>query len=867
MASPLAARRIQILTSGVVLPGGELAALDRSRLRLHALGRSGEVRIPILVEAGAATLLRAAASELALLLATQHRRLLPIDDLERIRAAGGYVPLPSVAPSLGPSGGGPDLKAAARLGVGVHPALTGGIVCAWMGPGGRGRSLTGLVIEVLRRAFAEGQRSSEREETPVLVALALFPALAAAEEPVRALLPAPPLEGWFRAAVLSGLYVACATGVARALREAAIGPADESALALEAVLSPGALLGLRPAALAGATLYGCEVLPPSPRAYELAARLAAGADPAAELRELTRALLAGGEPLGRAEAQAAQAALRELVLEGVTRAEAERRGGEVAAIRELYAAPGGLASACSSNAARGALTRRLLAAADEGGEAGPALERAGRAVEAWSPGNAAAAVGLTREEGVSAYAESVLAHACDTALERRLARARRAPLAPPAALDESSARAEWEAGRLYRISAEGGPLLKTAGAPPGAHLYLDLKDVLRRAGLLGKDRGDLLQDGLFLPLVRAVRGLEGSAPRRGGRSGIEVNALGATISLSGNVEALLALAGAVPPILASFEERLAAAVPEDVVGLQLSGVAAKFEGELSRARAAREARRAARPGTGESARAGALEARAAAREAELERERDLALARARGERLEAGLLVSFGPPPLLLGLAGEERGAHPIRLGDELEVSIAGSARSPVARARADAALAAERARTGRPRLEHAWRVFVASPLAIAVPPALELAAVEAASAGDARGALRALVGPVRDAVERAARGELGAPEVLNAGAALTEEALTAYLGAVQGSRTFRRITLPLAEIPEDLRARWYYGVEPLELVAAFRTDGDSVELFRRAGRVPVEGRGEVELWELAAPVGGAAALAARLGERWLGGG
>ena len=83
------------------------------------------------------------------------------------------------------SGGGADLRAAAQLGAAAHPALSGGIVCAWMGPGGRGRSLTALFIQGLRQAFAEMEESRRGEETPLLVVMALFSELLGAGDRVR----------------------------------------------------------------------------------------------------------------------------------------------------------------------------------------------------------------------------------------------------------------------------------------------------------------------------------------------------------------------------------------------------------------------------------------------------------------------------------------------------------------------------------------------------------------------------------------------------------------------------------------------------------------------------------------------------------
>ena len=93
---------------------------------------------------------------------------------------------------------------------------------------------------------------------------------------------------------------------------------------------------------------------------------------------------------------------------------------------------------------------------------------------------------------------------------------------------------------------------------------------------------------------------------------------------------------------------------------------------------------------------------------------------------------------------------------------------------------------------------------------------------------------------------------------------LEAYLAEVGPAREVRRIELAPADVPEPLRARWYYGEEPLSLVACFRKDGRVGELFRRVGAAVFKGLGEVVVWELCADGGGPGALAQALGPAWV---
>jgi hypothetical protein len=70
-----------------------------------------------------------------------------------------------------------------------------------------------------------------------------------------------------------------------------------------------------------------------------------------------------------------------------------------------------------------------------------------------------------------------------------------------------------------------------------------------------------------------------------------------------------------------------------------------------------------------------------------------------------------------------------------------------------------------------------------------------------------------------------------------------------------RRVKLEIAHIPESLRDRWFFGREPLDLVACFQPDGRPAELFRRTGVASFKGLGEVVVWELARDGDGPAEL------------
>jgi hypothetical protein len=257
-------------------------------------------------------------------------------------------------------------------------------------------------------------------------------------------------------------------------------------------------------------------------------------------------------------------------------------------------------------------------------------------------------------------------------------------------------------------------------------------------------------------------------------------------------------------------------------------------------------------------------ARARAEEARHEEERSRALARARGEVLEAGIFVSHGPAPLAVVIDDEVFGRHRVAIAEKINESARGTARAPAARLRADAALARERARRGAPALAHAWSVFIGQPLSVAVPPEVEDLALRSLGAGDGGAALRALAAPLREALEGAARDPSErAGDIYNCGAAVSEDALVAFLAEVAARRVVRRVELAPERIPDRLRARWFYGEAAQSLVVLFHPDGRVAETFRRVGAAAFKGLGEVVVWELCAEDGGPGALVQALGPAW----
>jgi hypothetical protein len=866
--SPLAARRLEIHAAARRDPAGFLR-IDPATVRFHLGTSLADFAVPVRVAPDARALLDGAATEVALLLATHHR-FVPEDDRDRFIVREDYAHLPAVASLYGPSSGGPDLRGAAQLASAVHPALTGGVATAWLGRGGRGNGLASLLIALWRRAFEEMNATGGKEETPLLVALAISSELRAADATIRDLLPEPPLDQYLRGAALGALWIAARTGLARAWRDAGRKGDDPLLLRIEAALAPGPLLGGRAPFLgSGSTVYGCDLSAGIPRADDLVGRLASGADADAVAGDLVKALGSDEELARRAEGAVAVAALRERVGGALLAAEASAQDEGARWLRELLVGPGALASAVGEDGARKELLR-AFATSELTGDAAAAAEEAHQVVRRWKARDPAAAVGLRREEARREYASAATAFLCDLALERQAAAARRLLAFRTGEEAEGGADSEWEAGRLYRITGQQGPIRRAAVERNVGHLFADIKDFTRRTTLLGQaSMAELLRREFYVPILTLAKEHFGGMSHLSDRGGVTVNNLiGDAISFSGRTESMVAMARDVRRHFAAYSARLQREISGDVLTKQLDGIerahaapiaaAAKARGEAQAAVAAAPA------GSPAQAAAQYRLALAVDEEGRAVGEREKALARARGEAIEAGIFVSYGAAPLVVVIDDDVFGRQRVAIADKINESARGTARNGAARVRADAELAAERLARGNARLEHAWRVFIGQPLSIAIPPATAAEAVRVFASGNQPAAMRHVAGPVRAALEAAAKAEGDAPgDIYNSGIAVSEESLQAWLGELSADRVVRRLDLLPAELPEELRGRWFYGREPLNFVACFLKDGRVAELFRRVGHAGFKGLGEVVVWELCDEAGGAGALQRHYGPAW----
>ncbi len=845
MPSPIAERRCEIaraFASTQVSP----PRLDHARLRF-TLGTSlADLKVPFHIAPDAARIFLQSGRQLALMLLSRHRDFVASDELDPFLLNEEFSALPDAPRFLSPASGGPDIRQVSTLAYRMHPALTGGVMATWLGPGGGGRSLVALIIELFRKAFSEMAQSRGREETPTLVALMVASLLPQVEAGIRATGLPPPSDRPLRCAAGVGVYLALRLALERVLKEARA-PSDV-AMRVEAALSPMVLLGGRAGLQVGSsTLYGADLAPGLPRSDEVLARLSGGATIESLLGDVVSGLNADEDQAKRAEAAIALGGVREAFVQLTLVGEQSQLPQDLTEYARHHATRvDRLAALLFDEKARKELSKELGRAINlHSDQARHAVNVLATMLKSYKDKEPAACVGLSRPQARQAYAYAALGATCDLWLERALLPLHRLVEPRTGAESEGGVEGEYAAGRLYRVSIGNTPILRVTDTVPMGHLFVDVKDFTRRTALLGQAViADFLRREFYLPILTAAKSHFGGMSHLADRGGVTINnLLGDALSMSGSIEALMRLTLDIRRQLSSYERKLARAVSAEQIAKTVKEIEAEYDRKMS----------APPPGASPEA---------------IAAEKEAAVARARGEGLEAGVFVSFGPAPLVVTIDDDVFGRSKVAIADRINESARGTARSGGARARADALLGIERARRKDFRLNHAWNVFVGAPLTVNVPVVVEDGARRAAKSGDMRGAMQLLSESVQDAIYEALKNEDRGGDIYNAGAALSEEALRAYQAAMSEQRIFKELDVDPATLHAELRKRYFFPPAPFRLLLGYEINSRQlVDVFRLAGRVMFKGferTGGIPVWEIVSESPVAALFAQHHATDWL---
>jgi len=839
----------------------DLLRLDGRSLRFHVGTSLADLRVPVHVEAGVEQTVRTAVRDLFFLLSLRHRAALRPNEYDRLMLLDGFDAKAARqvsfnAPSTVRS---ENVRRAFLEAPELHPALDAGLIASWLTTGRPGRALAGVLNALLRRAQGEAGMQERPEPTPYVVLLALRALSRTALDTLKDLPISGPAGRTLHGAVAAGLLVA----LRLATREAGV-LATASGLLCEAATSALPWLGGHKMLWAsGLAAYGVAFAEGPARLDAYAQRILQGGTGEAVARDAAFDISASKETVRKAVRQVALTQLRADLL-GILRLMEIGRAPPFSldglTLSQLVQSPGALERVLGAPAARKDLLSRARVAA-KGSTYEPArlaLESVAIAAKDWKDDDSGAFV--AQEAAVKAWANAVAALAADVALERALDQAEQQLVHRGGGESDGGIQRQHESGKLYLLTLDEKPILMNrARAPQLGHLFCDMKDFTKRTAFLKETVvADFLSREFYGPILTAAARHAQGAAHLADKGGIYLNnLLGDAVSFSGDVVALLELADDIRRALGSYARRLDSEGTREGVAGAIAGVEEKFRDRREQLQASvRSAQEALRRGTLDPASGEEPATRLRALDLELHRledERSQQIALASGEKLEAGIFISFGSAPEVATFEDHIFGQIKVSIAEKINESARGTARNGSVRARMEAVLDAERARLRQPQLTCPLLVSISQPLSMPLPADVELAMRRSLAEGDVEGAETVVGAAVRDFVARLASEEASDDrgDIYNGGVAVSEEALRAYMAARGQDLVFLPREVEVGLLHPDIRERFVFPVSTLRVVAAVASASQGlVELFVFVGRALFKGferQGGLGVYEMVA--------------------
>lgn len=856
-------RRLQQETRGASL--SEYFRPTAGELRFHLGTALADLRIPWRIDTGLHDIAANAAVDAFVIACLRHTSMMAPGEVDHVCAAAGndgsglraltWTPPSSVTSA--------NLVRTFTDAMAGHPGIDAGLVSSLLGTDRPGRMLLKALHSLFARARNESQQDSINEPTPWIVALGLRTLSERLQTLVRAAPVSENAGRWLRGLVgvlmyetthLSLQESGIAKRAARADRDETTPEQQRAALLTLASLGVSPFIGARGSQMqTGVSVYGFSIDQQPPRLEETMVSLRKGEDVGNLSRNLA-AVLTQREPevMRRFERAVAVASVRDNLkalarLANIGRAPSLTVGDDTLA--RLLSAREGVERQFFNEQRRRALEKAARDAARQArhDEARHRLEALAHAAKEYRDDDPSAWLGVNDTR--LAVAHGLVAFAVDQILEQHAASASAFMLERSGEETEGGGAAEYDTGRLYLLSHDDRPLLKArAGASQVGQLFCDMKDFTRRTALLKESViADFLQREFYTPILQAASGLDpGSHAPSVQQNVVLNNLLGDAVSFSGDIVALVKLSRDIQRILRGYSRRLEHESSTETVAGRVRALETQHRTKRdalersiqdlhTRAPTAAPAMRDAMV-----LRAKELSAEYVRREAAFEVERS----RAAGEKLEAGTFISYGAAPEVAQFEDAVFGHIKVAIAEKINESARGTARSMSVRTSVDAHL--ERVcRLKKQTLTLPFQVVVGRPLSLQVPPDRALAASELMERGDIEGA--------RNLITDAALLSLSASgpgEIYNAGAAMSEEALDAWVSASKDDLKILRLDkVSIASLNVELRRRFFFPTDPIRLVAGFaKKTGKLEELFVFQGRVLFKGfeaTGGLGVWEI----------------------
>ncbi|MFN2547130.1 MAG: hypothetical protein ABR567_06850 [Myxococcales bacterium] len=844
------------------MPGrmiGDTLRLDGRSLRFHVGTSLADLRVPVHVDGQIGQALGAAARDLFFLLCVRHQIALREQEYDRLILLDGFDPRAArpasfIAPATVKSD---NVRRAFLEAPELHSALDSGLLASWIASGRPGRVLVGTINALLRRAQEESTTHEPPEPTPYLALLALRALSQSALDTLKDLPVGGPAGRVLHGAVAAGLLCA----VRLAARESGVFSSPSGLQSEAAAHALPWLGGLKMVWGSGASSYGLPFAEAPLRIEQLTQKLIGGGTPETVGRDAVADLAGSKEAMRKAARQVALARLRGELLQLLRMADVGRAPSlsvDGLTMAQLFQAPVALEKILVTVSARKDLLTRARSAA-KGATNEPArslLESIAIAAKEWKDEDPGAYI--STDAVVKSWSSAVASLAVDAALDRGLDQAETQLVHRTGAESDGGVTAEHEGGKLYLFGIDEKPILMSrARAPQMGHLFCDMKDFTKRTAFLKETVvADFLSREFYGPILTAAARHAQGAAHLADKGGIYLNnLLGDAVSFSGDIVALLELSDEIRHALGSYARRLDSEASREAVARTIATIEEKYRAQFQMLEGAiRSAKDALRRGTLDKASGEEPSYRLRALEAQrqrLEDQREAELSLASGEKLEAGIFVSFGAAPEIATFEDDIFGQIKVSIAEKINESARGTARNGGVRARVDAILAAERARRGQPSLVCPLSVAVSQPLSMPIPADVELAVRRSVAGGDFDSAETVLNGVVRDFVARLASQESyeDRGDIYNGGAALSEEALKAYVEARGGDLVFIKRDVDVGALHPAMRERFVFPMSSLRLVMAVSPQGLH-ELFVFVGRALFKGfekQGGLGIFEIVA--------------------
>jgi hypothetical protein len=815
---------------------------DGNALRFHLGTSLADLRIPVHVDEGLRDVVQAAARDLFFLLTVRHRTLLREAEHDKLILLDGFDARAARPVSYTPPGSVKSefVRRAFQEAPALHPALDSGLVASWLGSGRPGRVLAGAFNSVLRRAVEESGSQEPPERTAYLALLALRPLAHEALASLRDLPVSGPLARALNGAVATGLLLVTRLSAGEA------GVPDASADAACGVLTW--LSGVRSLWGCGFEGYGVPFFEQPQRLEAHVAKLISGATPEQVARDAHAELNVAREGARKAARLVALHKLRAALLQLLRLTETGRApvlSTESLTLSQLFGGPGVLERVLATPAQRKDLQTRAksLARLASTDAVRALIESIAAAAKEWKDEDPGSYV--STDQVVKTWSTSVSALAVDCAVERVLDQAEAQLAHRTGAESEGGIETQHEAGALYLFSLDRPILLGRTRSAQMGHLFCDMKDFTKRTAFLKETVvTDFLAREFYGPILTAAARHAQGAAHLADKGGIYLNnLLGDAVSFSGDIVALLELSDEIRRALSSYSRRLDTESSRAAVSRAVAAIDEKYRTPLQeiadQIEAAADAQQRGMPDPVSGEEPGTRLRLLAVEQQRLQDERESEISLASGEKLDAGIFISYGAAPEVAMFEDHIFGSIKVSIAEKINESARGTARNPGVRARVDTVLASEKARRGLPGLVCPLHVAVSQPLSMPVPTDVERAVRRSIAGGDLDGAETVLAGTVRDFVARLAVQEAHQDrgDIYNGGAAISEEALKAWIAARSGDYLFLRRDLSVADMHPALREKFVFPMSTLRLVMAVSTSAQSLQdLFVFVGRALFKG-------------------------------